>query len=151
MFNHIQQRLLTFFTQENLPIPPRIMDTILVAEDPTSMKRERSPSPVPEGEIRDIKRQAEASSAVVRAPPEFPWRTCQKLSAVERLKIKEKAVAQAQADCEKIRNVLEMALYRLSKDPDTKDAVMMGQNIIMEWLKEHGELNNPPYHSFDSF
>ncbi|KAF5536093.1 gtpase slip-gc [Fusarium phyllophilum] len=113
------------------------MDTILVAEEPTSVKRERSPSPVPVEENRDIKRQAEATSAVVRAPPEFPWRTCQKLSAVERLKIKEKAVAQAQVDCEKIRNVLEMALYRLSKDPDTKDAVMMGQNIIMEWLKEH--------------
>jgi hypothetical protein len=151
MFSLIHQRLLTFFIQEELPIPPRIMDTIRVAEEPTSVKRERSTSPVPVEENRDIKRQAQPSSAVVRAPPEFPWRTCQKLSAVERLKIKEKAVAQAQVDCEKIRNVLEMALYRLSKDPDTKDAVMMGQNIIMEWLKEYGKLKHPPWHSFGSF
>ncbi|KAH7478006.1 hypothetical protein IWW34DRAFT_901585 [Fusarium oxysporum f. sp. albedinis] len=113
------------------------MDTTVAVEQPPSLKRERSLSPVPGAEIRDVKRQAEATSAVIRTPPEFPWRTCQQLSDVERLKIKEKAVRQAELDCQKIRNILEIALYRMGKGADTKDAVMMGRNIIREWLKEH--------------
>jgi hypothetical protein len=115
------------------------MDTTVAVEQPPSLKRERSLSPVPGAEIRDVKRQAEATSAVIRTPPEFPWRTCQQLSDVERLKIKEKAVRQAELDCQKIRNILEIALYRMGKGADTKDAVMMGRNIIREWLKEHSK------------
>ncbi|KAL5620863.1 hypothetical protein FOBRF1_004109 [Fusarium oxysporum] len=101
------------------------MDTTLAAEQPPCLKRERSPSPGPEADIRDIKRQADETSAVIPTPEEFPWRTCQNLSDVERLKIKEKAVKQAEVDCEKIRMVLEAALCRLAQDPDTKSAVMM--------------------------
>ncbi|KLP11491.1 Uncharacterized protein Y057_10054 [Fusarium fujikuroi] len=113
------------------------MDTILEDEQPLCLKRERSPSPEPEEEIHDIKRKADETSAVIPTPEEFPWRTCQNLSDVERLKIKEKAVTQAQVDCEKVRMVLEAALCRLEQDPDTKSAVMMGQNIIRDWLNEH--------------
>ncbi|KAF5702645.1 gtpase slip-gc [Fusarium mundagurra] len=113
------------------------MVTILEAEQPLCLKRERSPSPEPEEDIRDIKRQADETSAVIPAPEEFPWRTCQNLSDVERLKIKEKAAMQAQVDCEKVRMVLEAALCRLEQDPDTKSAVMLGQNIIKDWLDEH--------------
>ncbi|KAF5254162.1 hypothetical protein FANTH_1044 [Fusarium anthophilum] len=113
------------------------MDTILEAELPLCLKRERSPSAEPEEDIRDLKRKADETSAVIPTPEEFPWRTCQNLSDVERLKIKEKAVMQAQVDCEKVRMVLEAALCRLEQDPDTKGAVMMGQNIIKDWLNEH--------------
>ncbi|KAF5586418.1 gtpase slip-gc [Fusarium pseudocircinatum] len=116
------------------------MDTVQVTEEPPSVKRERTPSPEPEAEVRDVKRQAEATSAVVRTPPEFPWRTCQQLSDVERLKIKEKAVRQAELDCQKIRNILEIALFRMGKGADTKDAIMMGRNIIKEWVEEHENL-----------
>ena len=102
----------------------------------TPVKRERSPSLDQILDAPSPKRQAGDVSGVVRASIEFPWRTCENLSDVERLKIKEKAVIEAEKYCEQVRTVLESVL----KSPhDSTESIMMGRRIVKHWCDEHGK------------
>ncbi|KAF5611203.1 GTPase SLIP-GC [Fusarium subglutinans] len=105
---------------------------------PARIKRERSPEPEVPPEVTANKRQAGETSAVARAPVLFRWRTCQELDDVERLKIKEKAVKLADEHCGRIRAVLEHFLS--TSKLDHIDVIVMGQQIIEEWLKEYGRI-----------
>ncbi|KAL4724222.1 hypothetical protein ACLX1H_008835 [Fusarium chlamydosporum] len=107
------------------------------ATAPTApVKRERSPSPDTSLDQINIKRQVGETPGVVHASVEFPWRVCQKLDDVQRLKIKEKAVGQAKENCKKIRALLEPALAAVEEYPDSKQAVIMGRKMIKQWLDQ---------------
>ncbi|KAF5237220.1 hypothetical protein FAUST_6131 [Fusarium austroamericanum] len=103
---------------------------------PTLVKRERSPDLEQVPEASSPKRRADATTGVVCAPVEFPWRVCQDLGDVDRLKIKEKAVMQAENYCELIRNALDPVL---NIPRDTPEAVMMGLRIVKHWCDEYGK------------
>ncbi|QPC58119.1 hypothetical protein HYE67_000350 [Fusarium culmorum] len=103
---------------------------------PTLVKRERSPDLEQVPEASSPKRCADATTGVVCAPVEFPWRVCQDLGDVDRLKIKEKAVMQAETHCERIRKALDSVL---NIKHDTPEAVMMGLRIVKHWCIEHGK------------
>lgn len=99
------------------------------------VKRERSPSIDQVPDAPSPKRQADETSGVACAPVEFPWRTCEKLGDVERLKIKEEAVISAETYCERIRAVLGSVLNTSRNSPE---AIMMGLRIVQHWCAEHG-------------
>ncbi|KAF5571882.1 GTPase SLIP-GC [Fusarium pseudoanthophilum] len=105
-----------------------------------SPKRERSPEPGIGQEAPNDKRQAGQSSGVIRAPVFFPWRTCHDRDDVERLKIKEKAVNDAEEYCSKIRDVLNYFLKTTKLDD--MDAIVMGQKIIEQWFSEHDDIRS---------
>ncbi|GKT97975.1 gtpase slip-gc [Fusarium langsethiae] len=100
------------------------------------VKRERSPSSEHTLEAPRAKRQADEQTGVTRTPVKFPWRECQELDDVQRLKIKEKAVKQAKENCNKIRALLVPALAAVDEDPDSKNAVIIGRKIIQQWLDQ---------------
>ncbi|XEV04322.1 hypothetical protein FSHL1_009609 [Fusarium sambucinum] len=107
----------------------------------TFMKRERSPdsawTPSP-------KRHADETTSTVAAPVKFPWRECEELGDVERLKIKEQAVIQAEEYCGKIRTVLESVL---NMSHDTPEGIMMGLRIVKHWCTEYGKYHLAPVFS----
>ncbi|CAF3487534.1 unnamed protein product [Fusarium graminearum] len=103
---------------------------------PTLVKRERSPDLEQVPEASSPKRRADATTGVVCAPVEFPWRVCQDLGDVDRLKTKEKAVMQAENYCELIRKALDPVL---NIPRDTPEAVMMGLRIVKHWCAEYGK------------
>ncbi|CEI60412.1 hypothetical protein FVEN_g6553 [Fusarium venenatum] len=100
------------------------------------VKRERSPSSERTPDVPSVKRQADETTGVARAPVKFPWRECQDLDDVKRLKIKEKAVKQAKENCNKIRALLEPAIATVDANPDSTDAVIIGRKIIQQWLDQ---------------
>ncbi|KAJ4009644.1 hypothetical protein NW752_009231 [Fusarium irregulare] len=105
----------------------------------TPVKRERSPSLDQILDAPSPKRQVGDVSGVVRTSVEFPWRTCETLSDVERLKIKEKAVIEAEKYCEQVRTVLGSVL----KIPhDSTESIMMGRRIVKHWCDEHDQIRN---------
>jgi hypothetical protein len=101
----------------------------------TLVKRERSPGLEQVPDAPSPKRQADETSGVACAPFEFPWRTCDELGDVERLKIKEQAVILAEKYCDRIRTVLGAVL---STPKDSPEAIMMGLRIVNHWCAEHG-------------
>ncbi|CZR42561.1 uncharacterized protein FPRO_09864 [Fusarium proliferatum ET1] len=114
------------------------MEPVSAQALPSRLKRELSPEPGIPPEVSPSKRQASKTSTVARSPVMFCWRTCQELNDVERLKIKEKAVKLADEHCGQIRGVLEHFLS--TSNLDAMDAVIMGQQIIEQWLKEYGRV-----------
>lgn len=102
----------------------------------TRQKRERTPNLDNAHDSPDSKRQAGDMSGIVRAPVEFPWKECEDLEDVERLKIKEQAVVQAERYCERIRAVLEPVL---STANDRTESIMLGLNIVKQWCAEYGK------------
>ncbi|KAM0351869.1 hypothetical protein ACHAPU_002382 [Fusarium lateritium] len=115
------------------------MDGEVVRAPSTPIKHQRSPSPGLDPDTQESKRQADHISGVIRPPVAFPWRTCKDLDLgyVERLKIKERAVERAEEYCQKIRAVLTPVLDEI--EPNSPDAIMMGQRIIKQWFTEHDE------------
>lgn len=103
----------------------------------TPVKRERSPSPELDLDTPGSKRQSDETSGVIRAPVVFPWRTCQSLGYVERLKIKERAVKRAEDYCQRVRAALMPVLQDIA--PNSPEAIMMGQRIIKQWCQVHGK------------
>jgi hypothetical protein len=85
------------------------------------------------------KRQANETSGVAQTSVVFPWRECQELGNVQRIKIKEKAVKDARENCKKIRALLEPALAVVEQNPDSKQSVIMGGKIIKQWLDQDGK------------
>ncbi|OBS23368.1 hypothetical protein FPOA_03917 [Fusarium poae] len=106
---------------------------------PMLMKRERSPDLGQVPEASSPKRHANDTTGISCAPVEFPWRVCHNLVDVERLKIKEKAVKQAETHCEQIRNVLDCIL---GIPQNTPEAVMMGQRIVKHWCAEYDQIRH---------
>lgn len=72
----------------------------------------------------------------------FGWVSCSENDEAERLAIKEKAVEQAQGFCAKLSVMLQSALEGIQAGSD--DAVIMGQEIIKQWLSEHGQYLRTP-------
>lgn len=103
------------------------------------VKRERPSTPDHLVDEPVTKHQANETSKVAHTPVIFPWRECQKLSDVQRLKIKEKAVKDARENCQKIRALLEPALAVVEQNPDSKQSVIMGGKIIKQWLDQDGK------------
>ncbi|KAL3600183.1 hypothetical protein FPOAC2_04414 [Fusarium poae] len=106
---------------------------------PTFVKRERSPDPWETPEVPSPKRHADETTSTAATPVKFPWRECEELGDVERLKIKEKAVIQAEEYCEQIRTVLEPVL---NIRHDTPESIMMGLGIVKHWCAEHDQVRN---------
>lgn len=106
---------------------------------PVHVKLERPASAEPESDSREIKRHVGDTSSVVRTPLAFPWRTCQDLEDVQRLKIKEKAVKQAEEFCKKIDLVLDPVISEAAaKKTNKREAIIMGHKIIKQWLEDYG-------------
>jgi len=103
------------------------------------VKHERPPTPDHIIDEPRAKRQTTETSGAVHTPVIFPWRECQELADVHRLKIKEKAVKNARENCEKIRALLEPALAATEENPDSKQSVIMGGKIIKQWLDQDGK------------
>ena len=101
-----------------------------------AVKHERSSSLDDVHDDPSSKRQADGVSGVVRDPVEFLWKECEDLDDVERLKIKEKAVIQAEKYCQRIRAVLDPIV---SATNDRTEAIMMGLRIVEHWCTEHGK------------
>ncbi|KAM0446261.1 hypothetical protein ACHAQK_001178 [Fusarium lateritium] len=108
---------------------------------PVRVKLERPASAEPESDSPEIKRQANDASSVVRTSIEFPWRTCQDLEDVQRLKIKEKAVKQAEEVCEKLYSVLEPVIRTAATEKtNEKEVIIMGHDIIKQWLRKYDSI-----------
>ncbi|KAM0243175.1 hypothetical protein ACHAPO_000013 [Fusarium lateritium] len=108
-------------------------------ESPIIVKRERSPDLQQVHETPNAKRHASDATGVVPAPANFPWRVCGASEDKERLKIKEKAVIQAEEYCRQIRTALGPALCA---SPDSPEAVMMGLKIVNDWCVKHEQIRN---------
>ncbi|QPC69511.1 hypothetical protein HYE68_000263 [Fusarium pseudograminearum] len=91
------------------------------------VKRERSTDLEQAHEALSTKRHANDTIGVVLSPYRFPWRRCKKSGDANRLKIKEKAVVQAEEYCSKIRTALESVLRTPTDSPE---AIMMGVRIV---------------------
>lgn len=105
---------------------------------PVHVKLERPASAEPESGSREIKRHVGDTSSVVRTPLAFPWKTCHDLEDVQRLKIKEKAVKQAEEFCKKIGLVLYPVINEAAaKKTDKREAIIMGHKIIKHWLRDY--------------
>ncbi|KAF0637775.1 hypothetical protein FPSE5266_09531 [Fusarium pseudograminearum] len=109
------------------------MEHDVVAVAHTFVKRELSPDPGQIPEAPSPKRHADETTGTVTAPVQFPWRECEELEDAERLKVKEKAVIQAEEYCERIRTVLDSVL---NIRQDTPEAIMMGLRIVKHWCAD---------------
>lgn len=108
-------------------------------EPPPAKRQKRSESPSPElaqvpiapsGLLAALKTTSSESDT-------YGWVTCSENDEVERLATKEKAVEQAQDFCAKLSVVLKSAFQEIQAD--SEDAVVMGQDIIENWLTEYGK------------
>lgn len=99
-------------------------------------KREPSSSPLAIADIAPSSRVIDQKDTHGESDT-FGWVSCSENSEAERLAIKEKAVEQAQGFCAKLYVMLQAAIEDIQAGSD--DAVIMGQEIIKQWLSEHGE------------
>ncbi|KAF5684906.1 GTPase SLIP-GC [Fusarium denticulatum] len=102
---------------------------------PQSIKRELPPdSPLPEEDV-PVKRQATEASRVGTQTSSFPWKTCDNVEGVERLRIKEYAVKVAQKHCARLKKELSFSIFE-----GHADAVVLGQRMLEQWMKEDDDL-----------
>ncbi|KAF5685386.1 GTPase SLIP-GC [Fusarium circinatum] len=102
---------------------------------PQGIKREPPPgSPLAEEDV-PAKRQATETSRVGTQTISFPWKTCDNVKDVDRLRIKEYAVKVAQKHCAKLKKELSFSIFE-----GQADAVVLGQRMLEQWIKEDDDI-----------